>query len=271
MGELIKFLPQQLVGVAAAYHDGEIQAMVALVTLRHDDGLVLKFPKRNPFRTGDAITVHLDDRVGSEIFSIELTVYRGSYKGIVVRSEDLEIAVSPVDFELVYGTSIVASFRAGGYQHPTDTRPPRSLVVSSLLRPALTDEKEKSNKLGVLVTRALDRPHTTVMAFLSTVEDDIFLVTTKQTFKYHNLERDPRCVFALDHRAEFSFDRQVDWNYTIYEADAFQVTAPQTTSAVRAAFVEKNPWEEPFFSNPEAVVLHLKPRRILWQNGLISQ
>ena len=212
MGELRRFLPRQTVGVCSSYRQGRIVAAVALVTIADDDGLGLSFPKRNPFVPGEAVTVHLDDRVGSELFSIELKVQRSSYKGTVTLCQGNEAVVSLVDYDLFYGVRVVARSQASGYRHAADPRPALVLPASPLKRPVLADENEKSNKLGVLISRGFERPHTTVMAFLNSVDDDIFLVTMRETFKYQNLARDPDCVFALDHRGTFSFEHLVDWN-----------------------------------------------------------
>lgn len=269
MGDLRQFLPRQTVGVCAGYREGRILAAVALVTIGNDDGLHLSFPKRNPFRSGDAVTVHLDDRVGSEIYSIELRVHRSSYKGTVVSSQGNEATLSAVDFELVYGTRIVASFRAPGYGHGTDPRPPVAFSDSPLERAVLADENERSNKLGVLVTKAPQRPHTTVMAFLNTTEDDLFLITMRETFKYHNLSRDPEAVFALDHRGTFNFEHQVDWNYTLYETRAHRVDPGRPLfRRVQEEFIHKNPWEEAFFASPSVEMIHLVPRKIIHQDIL---
>jgi len=269
MGELLNFFPSKLVGVCAGFRDGTLVAAVAAVTIRHDDGLILEFPKANPFVPGQALTVHLDDRVGSEMYSIELKVHRTSYKGTVASVAGNQAQVQVVDYDLFYGTRVVARAQAPGYRHPVDGRPPRALAESPLRSMALADEAEVSNQLGVLITRAPDRPHTTVMAFLSGVEDDIFLITDQRSFKYQLLTRDPGCAFAIDHRATFSFERHVEWNYTIYETRAHRVDQASTLFApIQREFVHKNPWETAFFSSPDAVLIHLAPSRIIHQDVL---
>jgi len=269
MGLLRKSLAANLVGVCAGYREGRLLAAVAAVTLELDDSLRLSFPKRNPFEAGAEVTIHLDDRAGSELYSIELRVHRVSYKGRVLSVRGNEARVAPVAFDLFYGSRVEASYAEAGYRHPRDDRPVEGLEPSPLTRVALVDENERSNKLGVLVTRALNRPHTTVMAFLSSVEDDVFLITQKGNFKYHNLARDSHCVFALDHRAGFVFERQVDWNYTIYEARAHRIGRESPLFApIQREFIDKNPWEEAFFSDPEVEMIHLAPRRIIQQDIL---
>jgi hypothetical protein len=268
MGQLLKFFPSRLVGVCAGYKGADLVAAVASVTLRHDDTLELHFPKTNPFRAGEPITVHLDDRVGSDVYSIELRVHRASYKGTVTSVHGTQAHVELVDFELFFGGHVVAKSRAAGYGHPADARAAGPLQESPLKSLALVEDNERSNQLGVLITRAAVRPHTTVMAFLTSV-DEVFLITNRPSFKYQLLLRDPDCAFALDHRATFSFERQVDWNYTIFAARAHRVDrASPLFLAIQDEFVLKNPWESAFFTSPEAELLHLVPRRILQQDVL---
>lgn len=269
MAQLKKVLPTRLVGVCAGYRDQALVAAVAAVTLKDSDGLVLDFPKTNPFREGDAVTVHLDDRLGSEIYSVELRVHRMSWRGRIASVKGLRADAVALDGEVIYGTRVVAEVRTPGYQRAADPRPDRPLEASGLTRAPLADEGERSNKLGVLITRGADRPHTTVMAFLSTRADDVFLVTMRNSFKYQLLLKDPRTAFALDHRASFVFERQVDWNYTILETRARRIDRGSTLfGALQAEFVAKNPWEEAFFSHPEAEMLHLEPLRIVQQDVL---
>jgi hypothetical protein len=265
MGELLKFLPYRIYGVVCAYRSGLTDVEIAGVEIAGDDSLELHFPKANPFFVGEAVTIHLDDRSGSELYSIELRVYRCSYKGVVTRVSGTSMTVAPVDFTLVYSTRVVATYRIPSYSYPVETRPIRALEVSPLTRFALPDEKERENKLGVWITRAMGRPHTTVMAFLSSENDDIFLITQAGTFKYENILRDPDCCFAIDHRGSFQFDRAIDWNYTIFKARAHTVPSDHAIFAeVQARFVEKNPWEIAFFSDPEIRMFHLAPEKILY-------
>lgn len=269
MGELRRLVGPRLVGVCAGFRGDRTIAAIAAVIPGDDEGLKLTFPKRNPFVAGEPITVHLDDRAGSEIYSVELRVHRVSYRGRVTAVRGNDAWVEPLDFEVVYGSRPAARFRRDGYLPPTDHRSTQPLADSPLAGTSLVDEGERSNKLGVLVTRSADRPHTTVMAFLNSTQDDVFLITMKDSYKYHNLERDPRCVFALDHRASFVFERQVDWNYTLFEARAYRIAPSRPLfRAIQAEFVAKNPWEEAFFSAPQAELIHLAPQRIIQQDIL---
>lgn len=64
--------------------------------------------------------------------------------------------------------------KAHGYRFPEDSRPETALPSIDTRKVYLPNEKEKENKLGVWITRAEERPHTTVMAFLSSTRDAPF-------------------------------------------------------------------------------------------------
>ncbi len=76
---------------------------------------------------------------------------------------------------------------------------------------------EHPNKVGVLTTLAAGQPHTTVLAFLSTEDDDIFLISLPNTFKSQVLKREGHCFFTIDERAKFTFEQAIEWNYTIVD------------------------------------------------------
>jgi len=263
MGILRDNLPLRTFAVVTGYEDNGISAQVAAVQINNDDSLSLTFRKGHSFTNGQALTVHLDNRTGAESFDADIRVYRSSYKGQVSSTTASEIQVAPVAYQLFYSTRMVGEFRLPGYTYPKETRAELLLEPSTLDKVRLPDSKEHENKLGVLVTRAPERPHTTVMAFLSSDVDDVFLVSHPESFKSHNLHRDGRCCFAIDHRATYLFEKAIEWNFTILDAQALLV--PRTSeifSEIQAQFIEKNPWELVFFSDPAMEMYHLKPLRI---------
>ncbi len=142
---------------------------------------------------------------------------------MITKTAPDKVQVTPLQFELWYGNRVVYSFAQPDYQHPADERPARELPVTPLTGLPVPDLREVENKIGVLVTRAQSQPHTTVLAFLSSDEDDIFFITFPETFKSQLLKRDGRCHFAIDSRAVFTYTRAIEWNYTIIAADAYQI------------------------------------------------
>jgi hypothetical protein len=259
MNHLVQYLSRRTYGVVCAYHGAEIVGIIAGVVINDDDSLILHFPKVNPFLVGEKITIHLDNRTGIELFDIGLRVYRCSYKGII--AEELKDALRVVAEEYVvrYGDRSILEYNNPGYKYPLDSREPRKLSRMKLAEDILPDSREKENKLGVWITRGVERPHTTVMAFLSSIKDDIFVISHSDSYKSKLIHKDPGCMFAIDHRASYNFEKKYEWNYTIIRAMAEIIERDDPIySRIQAMFVEKNPWEQVFFTDQKAELFHLE-------------
>ncbi len=259
-----QYIPRNTYAVVSAYRGDELVGIVAGAVIEDDDTLRLRFPKANPFVVGQEITAHLDNRTGVEEFTPDIRVHRCSYKGVVVRSTAGEAEAMPVEYVLRYSTHTLIDFRRPGYEYPSDPRTERPIPPTDLDIRMIPDPKEQENKLGVWITRARERPHTTVMAFLSSPADDIFVISHEGTFKSQNVHRDSRCLFAIDHRSSFHFQKAIDWNYTVIRGVAR--TVPRGTplfDSVQGLFIEKNPWELMFFSDPKVEMFHISPEEVM--------
>ena len=133
------------------------------------------------------------------------------------------------------------------------------MPLSPLRHLGTVEEKDHHNKVGVLTTLAQGQPHTTVLAFLSSLQDDVFLISMPGTFKSQVLKREPRCFFTIDERAKFTFEQSIEWNYTIMEMRAHLVLkASPVYEQIRTAFILKNPWEASFFMSSELEMFPLE-------------
>ncbi|WP_037571635.1 hypothetical protein [Spirochaeta cellobiosiphila] len=257
------YFANQSYAIIAGYCDNKIVALIGGI-LFNKEGMVIIFPKANPYSVGQKITIHLDSRVGVEEFDINLRVYRSSVKAIVTKVEERRISVILEDYELFYSNNVVDSYRKEGYRFPVDNRSSITLPESTIDPVIDTDPVIQRNKLGVLITSAPDRPHTTVMAFLSTKQDDIFIISQKGSFKSHNLHRDRNVAFAIDHRPEFTFDKAIEWNYSIIIGELFKISPSNPAfSSIQYEFVDKNPWETAFFTDPSIEMFHIKAVELL--------
>lgn len=270
MKNLTDFLGNRIIGVAAHYKhsdhgdDVESDVYICAVTVRHDNTLTLQFPKGHSLQEGTLLTLHLDNRTGVEEYDAELKVYRASYKGRVTSVDGDTCEVIPRECQLIYGLSVVFEIQEDGYQFPIDDRLPKPLPVTPLASLPDIDDKESDNKIGVLITAAKEQPHSAVMAFLSTKDDDVFFITFPQTFKSQLLKKHNHCYFAIDSRATFHFDSAIHWNYSIIKGQAYQV--PKEHPAfylIQNAFIEKNPFEIGFFTNPEVEMYHVKADSVI--------
>ncbi len=261
---LIDYIPRHTYGIAASYRDGKIISVIAGVQIFADNSLKLRFPKTNPFKRRDTITIHLDNRTGVDTYDADLKVYRCSYKGSIVDSGDDEARIIPLEYSLVYSHQVVESYKAPVFEYSEDPRPAVPVPESPLKSLSMADGNEEENKLGVLVTKSVDFPQTSVMAFLNTVDDDIFIITRGATRKAHNLHRDSDCYFAIDHRANFVFENAYEWNYTIIKGRAFTIPPRNPIfHDIQQKFVEKNPWELVFFGAPDIELFHIEPDEIM--------
>lgn len=260
MGVLREFLPRQSYGVIGVYREGRLSAQVAAVSLDDADGLFLLFAGAHEFLAGDAVTVQLDSRIDVAHLSEQLPVYRTSYKGEVTSASADALEIRPLQFQVFYSDKLVGEYQAPGYTFPADNRPLVALEESPHECGLQLVAGDAETSLGVLFTRAVDRPHSTVMAFLSAGRGDVFLVTNTRTFKAHNLFRDPRAVFAVDYRETYDLAKPLTWAYRLLPMKAYRISEDRDLHGeVREAFLKKNPWNVNFFTASGAFLLHLAP------------
>ena len=256
---IMTLIGKPALGVLAYYRGQETIVHICAVYPNSDNSLELHFPNGHGLRRGDSATIHLDNRTGVADYDAELRVFRMSYKGTVVTGDDRSVILRLRECQIYYSNRIELDLRQPGYVYPPDNRPETALALSSLQRLPTPDAKEHDNKVGVLVTMAPEQPHTTVLAFLSSEDGDVFFVTLPDSYKARLLRRNPHCFFAIDSRASFSFDRALEWNYSIIEADATLIPpATPLFETIREAFIAKNPWEIAFFTLPNLEMYHLK-------------
>jgi hypothetical protein len=260
---LSNYIPDKSYAIVAGYANGELIGALGGV-LYHQGQIEIVFPKINPFYIGQEITFHLDNRTGLEELDSSMKVYRVSVKALVLTAVQNRIYVEPVEYELKYSNRILEKYCKPEYSFPVDNRPVVRLAESTLEGAIEFNEKEKDNKLGVLISRSLNRPHTTVMAFLSSVRDDIFIISHSDSYKSHNIHRDERCIFAIDHRSSFIFERAIEWNYTLIKGILRRVSRTHPLfETIQGEFVRKNPFEYAFFTDEKVELYQIEPVELL--------
>lgn len=258
---------QRVLAVLGAYNHNtpsQMDVYICGISPISDNQLHVFLPKGHQLELGQAVTLHLDNRTGIAEYDAELHVNRVSYKAKVTKIDDFHVVIDALEYQVFYGLSPIKEYRASGYAFPLDERPLMPLAETPLLEMPSIDMEEHDNKIGVLLTYAPQQPHTTVMAFLSSSEDDIFFITFPSTFKGQLLSKDNRCYFAIDNRATYTFEQAVEWNYSIIQGQVYEV--PKTSALfkqIQVHFVEKNPWEMAFFTHPEIQMYHLKPEHVV--------
>ena len=258
------YLGEQFLGVLASYQPTGIVHHICVVYPRRNNQLHIFIPKGHSLGLNTLVTLHLDNRTGVDELDAELRVYRTSYKGRVIDIDEGWVTVEPVEFILIHGTQVVEQFMAQGYAYPSDTRPLMALGSSPICKLPAVEANDYHNKVGVLTTLAQGQPHTTVLAFLSSEQDDVFLISMPGTFKSQVLKREPRCFFTIDERAKFTFEQSIEWNYSILEMHAYVVPPDADVfEQIRRAFILKNPWEAGFFMSKELEMFHLERKALV--------
>lgn len=202
---------EQLLEVLVSCQHQGIVHHIGVVYPRRSNALQVFIPKGHALAIGSLVTLHLDNCSGEDELDAERRVYRASYNGRVVQTDENWATVEPVEYMLIHGTL------------------------------------------------AAGQPHTTVLAFLSSEDDGVFLISMPGTFKSQVLKCDPRCFFTIDERAKFTFEQSIEWNDTTLATRAHLV--PQNSPVhgqIRTAFLLKNPWEAAFFMRTELEMLHLQ-------------
>jgi len=244
---LVSYLGKQILGVLACYKAGGTVIHICGVYPQHDNRLRLFFPRGHSLQPGELATLHLDNRSGVDEYDADLRIYRASYKGVVEASDGDWAILAPRECKLMHGMRVIEDITADGYRFPDDPRPLQAVPPSPLQQLPAIAGRDHPNKVGILVTQAPEQPHTTVLAF-----------------KSQQLKRNPRCHFVMDERASYTFERAIEWNYTIIEGDAHRIANGSALfEDVRQAFIDKNPWELPFFIREDLEMYHIQRRRLL--------
>ncbi|SJZ82177.1 Uncharacterised protein [Vibrio cincinnatiensis] len=263
---LSELIGHRVLAVLGTYpqSDSAMDVYICGVEILSDIRLKVLLPNGHALSDAQWVTLHLDNRTGVSEYDAELQVNRLSFKGRVSRISDNEVIVEAIEYQVYYGISVVKEYQRADYQFPVDLRSANALPLSPLSQAPCIDDTEHENKIGVLLTFAEQQPHTTVMAFLSSVEDDIFFITFPSTFKGQVLSRDNRCYFAIDSRATFTFEQAIEWNYSIIRGNVYSVPKGSPLFLqIQALFIAKNPWEVGFFSHPDIQMYHLKAEHVV--------
>ena len=68
---------------------------------------------------GSLVTLHLDNRTGVDELDTELRVYRASYKGRVVETDDNWVMVDPIEFVPIHGCARCSNTASRAMRSPS--------------------------------------------------------------------------------------------------------------------------------------------------------
>ncbi|MCL9781146.1 hypothetical protein M9194_06865 [Vibrio sp. S4M6] len=263
---LRELVGEHILGVLGTYPPGRngMDVHVCGVNVVEDTRLHIRIPYGHQLLENQLVTIHLDNRSGDTHYDEELSIYRLSYKGVVTYKSEFEVVVEAEEYQVFHGRQCEKEYHSPIYEFPTDHRQTQVIEYSPLTKVPVPDVLCHDNKAGVLLTYAQKQPHTTVLAYLSTYDDDIFFITFPTTFKSNVLKKNNQCYFVIDGRATTPLEYTMEWNYNIIRGEVYLVPKDSPMFGhLQQVFISKNPYEIEFFNHPEVEMYHLIPDHML--------
>jgi hypothetical protein len=123
-------------------------------------------------------------------------------------------------------------------------------------------------QLAVLITHGVGWPTGTLQAFAEAEDLSIIFIMGMSSERFQNLAVRPYTTVLVDTR-----DRAVPGSFDISRAAIQGIASevPRGSDAweqCKALFLQKNPFEEPFFENDNLRMVRIAPKRISYANGL---
>lgn len=122
--------------------------------------------------------------------------------------------------------------------------------------------------VAVLVTQGENWPTANLQAFAETPEFDLLFIMGGNADKYQNLLKHPEATVMVDNRDVGkvpTFEIVRAWMQGI-ASDVARGSAEG--ESLKAIFLKKNPFEEPFFKNDGLRMIRIRPSRVSYASGL---
>ncbi len=122
--------------------------------------------------------------------------------------------------------------------------------------------------VAVLVTQGEKWPTANLQAFAETPEFDLLFIMGGNADKYQNLLKHPEATVLVDNRDVGkvpTFEIVRAWMQGI-ASDVARGSAEW--ESLKAIFLKKNPFEEPFFKNDGLRMIRIRPSRVSYASGL---
>jgi nitroimidazol reductase NimA-like FMN-containing flavoprotein (pyridoxamine 5'-phosphate oxidase superfamily) len=118
----------------------------------------------------------------------------------------------------------------------------------------------------VLATLGPEWPTTTLQAFAETEDLHLILILREESERYHNIRRNPRVTVHVDTR-----DKGIE-GFRVARASIRGVAheVPRQSEEwerLKAIFLAKNPFEEPFFAMPTLRMIRIEPVSVSYADG----
>ncbi|HUN57258.1 MAG TPA: hypothetical protein VMU41_04035 [Candidatus Binataceae bacterium] len=121
--------------------------------------------------------------------------------------------------------------------------------------------------LALIVTTGDEWPTATVQAFAETPELDLLFIMIDSAEKFQNLVKRPKVTVFVDSRHHLD-PANLDVVRAAIQGIASEVPFNSAAAApLKALFLAKNPFEEPYFGHPALRLVRVKPVRVSYTHG----
>jgi hypothetical protein len=121
--------------------------------------------------------------------------------------------------------------------------------------------------LAVIVTTGDEWPTATLQAFAETPELDLLFIMIDTAEKFQNLMKRPKVRVFIDSRHNLE-PSNLDVVRASVQGIASEVPFASAEAApLKALFLAKNPFEEPYFGHPALRLVRVKPERVSYTHG----
>ena len=115
--------------------------------------------------------------------------------------------------------------------------------------------------VAVIVTQGEEWPTATLQAFAETPELDLLFIMGDTAEKFQNLLRRPKVTVIVDTRDEGDVSK-FQISRLVVQGIAGEVAKGVEWNSLKDIFLQKNPFEAPFFANPALRMVRVKSKRI---------
>jgi len=139
--------------------------------------------------------------------------------------------------------------------------------VNAEQKQKLTALFEQEN-VAVLITQGEQWPTGTMQAFAETPDLELLFIMRFSTEKFENLTARPKVTVLVDTR---DIGKVATFEITRASIQGEAAEVPRDTpewDRLKAIFLKKNPFEEPFFGGDALRMVRIKPKRISYANGI---
>ncbi len=122
--------------------------------------------------------------------------------------------------------------------------------------------------LAVLITQGAEWTTGTMQAFAETADLDLLFIMGGDAEKYQNALQRPNVTVMVDTRDQGKLETFEITRASIQGVAGEVARGSAEWEKLKAVFLQKNPFEAPFFVNDGLRMMRIKPRRVSYASGL---